>query len=102
MYANLKSQCAYLLASRIIKGEISINDRILDLQFNGDGFEKMPLRQILLKERKCIRQEEETADRGFKLINKKTMKKIVGHSPDYFEGLIMRMIFELRKTRKKT
>ena len=101
MYANLKSQCAYLLASRIIKGEISINDRILDLQFNGDGFEKMPLRQILLKERKCIRQEEETADRGFKLINKKTMKKIVGHSPDYFEGLIMRMIFELRKTRKK-
>ena len=101
MYANLKSQCAYLRASRIIKGEISINARILDLQFNGDGFEKMPLRQILLKERKCIRQEEETADRGFKLINKKTMKKIVGHSPDYFEGLIMRMIFELRKTRNK-
>lgn len=97
MYANLKSQCAYILASKIIKGEISINERLLDLQFNGDGFEKMPLRQILIKERKCVRQEEETADKGFKLINKKTMKKIVGHSPDYFEGLIMRMVFEMKK-----
>lgn len=101
MYANLKSQCAYMLADKIIKGEISINERILDMKFNGNGFESMTLRQILIKERKCIRQEEGTSDRGFKLINKQMMKKIVGHSPDFFEGLIMRMIFELNKKHKK-
>lgn len=101
MYANLKSQCAYLFARKLTQGEMSINENILDLKFNGDGFDKMPLSQILMKERKCIRQNEETSDKGFALIPKKQMKKYVGHSPDYFESLIMRMIFVLKKQYKK-
>lgn len=101
MYANLKSQCAYLFARKLTQGEMSINENILDLKFSGDGFDKMPLSQILMKERKCIRQNEETSDKGFALIPKKLMKKYVGHSPDYFESLIMRMIFTLKKQYKK-
>lgn len=97
MYANLKSQCAYLFARLLISGELSINESILDRQFSGDGFEKMPLRQILMKERKCIRANEENADKGFTLIKKSIMKKIVGHSPDYFESLMMIKIFDLKK-----
>ena len=102
MYANVKSQCAYLFAVKLMAGEISINENLLGLTFSGDGFEKTPLRQILMKERKCIRRAEDSADKGFTLIQKKFMKKYVGHSPDYFESLIMRYIFELkRKTHKK-
>lgn len=96
IYANIKSQCAYLLVQKITSGEVSIDNRLLDLKFSGNGFEKMPLRQILMKERKCIRQNEDTADKGFSLITKRDMKKFVGHSPDYFESLVMRMIFEVK------
>ena len=101
MYANLKSQCAYLFAKKIKNGEISIEPSLLRLKFSGDGFEKTPLKDILQKERKCVRQDEESSDRGFKLIAKKIMKKYVGHSPDYFESLIFRMIFDIYKKHKK-
>ena len=71
----------------------------MDLKFSGKGFEKVPLRQILMKERKCIRADENVSDKGFCLIKKPEMKKIVGHSPDYVESLFMRLIFEIKKTR---
>lgn len=99
VYDTLKSQSAYLFAKKVIAGEVSINPRILDLKFSGKGFENVPLRQILMKERKCIRADENAADKGFCLIKKSDMKKIVGHSPDYFESLFMRMIFDIKKTK---
>lgn len=102
MYANLKSQCAFLFVGLIKKEMVSISEDLLDLKFSGDGFEKMPLRNILQMERKCIRKNDDKADSSFALINKKTMKKYVGHSPDFFEGLIYRMIFDINKKRNKT
>ena len=99
VYDTIKSQAAYLFAKKLINREISINPRLLDLKFSGKGFEKVPLRQILMKERKCIRADENVSDKGFCLIKKPEMKKIVGHSPDYVESLFMRLIFEIKKTR---
>lgn len=101
MYANLKSQCAYLLVQDFRNGNISFEPDLLDRKFSGDGFEKMPLRNILQKERKCIRQSEDAADKGFALIPKKLMKKYVGHSPDFFESLLFRKIFDIRKKHTK-
>lgn len=101
MYANLKSQCAYLFAQKIRRGEVSINNRLLDLKFSGDGFMKVPLRNVLMKERKAIRANEDAADKGFSIINKKTMKKFVGHSPDYIESLIFRVYFDLKRKHNK-
>lgn len=101
MYANLKSQCAFLFASLVKKRGISIDANLLNLKYSGDGFEKMPLRQILQRERKCIRRNDEKADNSFSLISKKTMKKYVGHSPDFFEGLVYRMIFDIEKKKHK-
>lgn len=97
MYENLKSQAAYLFAKKITEKEVSIDENLLDMKFSGKGYEKVPLRQILMKERKCIRANEETADKGFSLIKKKDMKRIIGHSPDFFEAMLMRMIFEIKK-----
>lgn len=97
VYDNVKSQCAYLFAHKLIDGEMSINPRLLKRKYSGKGFEKWELKQILMKERKCIRASEETSDKGFCLIKKQDMKKFVGHSPDYMESLFMRMIFEIKK-----
>ena len=99
VYDTIKSQSAYLFAKKILNGEVSINPRLLDLKFSGKGFEKVPLRQILMKERKCIRADESASDKGFCIIKKAEMKKIVGHSPDYFESLFMRMIFDIKRTK---
>lgn len=101
LYGNLKSQCAYLLAKKIKNQEVSISEDLLELKFSGDGFEKVPLRNILQKERKAIRHNEDAADKGFTLISKKTMKKYVGHSPDYIESLIFRVVFELKRKHNK-
>ena len=99
VYDTIKSQSAYLFAQKIIAGEISINPRILDNKYSGKGFENVPLRQILMKERKCIRADENASDKGFCLIKKSDMKKIVGHSPDYIESLFMIMIFDIKRTK---
>lgn len=97
MYRDLKSQCAYMFAHKILDGEISIEPRLLNMRFSGKGFSNVPLRQILLKERRAIRAEDDSQDKGFSLIKKKVMKSLVGHSPDYIEGLLMRFIFEVGK-----
>ena len=94
MYATLKSQCAYILYQHIADNEISIESSLLDRRFSGKGFKDVPLKQILMRERKCIRRREDSEDGAFLLIKKSDMKKFVGHSPDYFESLLMRFIFE--------
>lgn len=101
LFGNLKSECAYMFTQKLKEQEISINPALLERKYSGDGFDKMPLSQILLRERKCIRQNEETADRCFTLIAKKRMKQYVGHSPDYIEAMFMVMIFELIKQKKR-
>lgn len=101
LYANLKSQCAYLLYIKIKNKEISFEQSLLDRKYSGNGFEKTPLRQVLMKERKCFRRSESSDDKGFALIKKAEMKKWVGHSPDFWESLLYRMIFEVSKRHKK-
>lgn len=100
IYANLKSQAAYMFASRIIDGELSINPDLLDRRYSGNGYSDVPLRQILLKERKIIRQDKENTDHGFALPKKRVMKAMIGHSPDFIEALFMAMIFHIHKKQR--
>lgn len=101
LYKDLKSQCAWLLMQDLKEGAVSIEGSLLERRFSGDGFSNTPLRMILQKERKCVRQDEESSDRSFRLIRKKVMKRYVGHSPDFFESLIYRKIFDLQKNKHK-
>lgn len=98
-YKNVKSQCAEMLAHYIQDGKISIEPRLLDLKFSGKKgkYQKVPLKGILMKERKCIRHKDNSNIGGFELINKDGMIKAVGYSPDFFESLIYRMYFEINK-----
>lgn len=96
IYDNVKSQCAYEFAQKILEREISFNPSILDRRFSGKGYKNRPLRDILQIERKCVRQDADKMDKGWCLIKKAQMKTLIGHSPDFFEALFMRMIFEIK------
>lgn len=98
LYYNLKSQAAYELAMDIIDGKISINPDLLDRKFGGL---KYTVREILNIERKIIRRDDLLINKGWALIKKGVMKQLIGHSPDWFEGLIYKKIFDIKKTYKK-
>lgn len=53
-----------------------------------------------MKERKSLRRNEDSSDKGFQLLSKKLAKKYVGHSPDFWESWLYIMIFSLNKPRK--
>lgn len=97
IYDNIKSQCAYMFAERMQNGDMSFNSSVLDRRYSGKGFENRKVHDILLNERRAIKQDESKMDKGWCLIKKSDMKKLVGHSPDFLEALIMRMIFEVKR-----
>lgn len=99
-YDTIKSQCAYMFADALIHGEISIDKDLLDRRFSGKNYKNVRLRDILMGERKAIRNDLDS-DRGFCLIKKPMMKKLVGHSPDFIECFLMQQIFKLKKRRKR-
>lgn len=100
VYDNVKSQCAYMFAQRVQNGGMSFNSAMLDRRFSGKGFEGRKLRDILLNERKAIKQDESKQDKGWCLIKKSVMKDLVGHSPDFIEALLMREYFDIKNTMK--
>lgn len=101
LYKDLKSQCAFMFYTEIKERGISIEPALLDRKFSGNGFKNVPLRQILMKERKSLRRDETGSDKGFKLLPKKLAKKYVGHSPDFWESWFYIEIFRLAKKKHK-
>ncbi len=97
LYDNKKSQCAYKFAERTQQGGWSIENTLLSRKYK-IGKDVRTLYDILQLERKCIRQDMSKQDKGWCIIHKEQMKSksIVGHSPDFFEALFMREIFELK------
>ena len=96
IYDNIKSQCAYMFAEDVLERRISFNKSILTRKFSGKHFKNRTLADILMIERKCIRQDMDKQDKGWCLIKKAQMKTLVGHSPDFFESLLMRKIFDIK------
>lgn len=97
-FDTIKSQCAWIFADKILRGEISFEPSILTRRFSGDGYRNKLLSDILQDERKAIRQDASKADAGWCIIKKEQMKRIVGHSPDFMESLFMRYIFSIKVT----
>lgn len=97
LYNNIKSQCAYRFAERTQQAEWSIETTLLGRRYQV-GKEKRTLYDILQQERRCVKQDMSKADKGWCLIPKEQMKNksVVGHSPDFFEALFMREIFDVK------
>lgn len=80
-YYNLKSECGYYLASAINKRELYI--QCTDEQ-----------KEIIIEELGVLKADNVNADeRKKKIISKEKMKELLGHSPDYLDMLLMRMLF---------
>lgn len=88
-YKNLKSQCAYLLASRINKKEIFI-EAACDIE----------LKSELLQELECLQSYDLDKDGKIQILPKDKIKEIIGRSPDYLDAFLMRMYFTV-KTKAK-
>ena len=85
-YYNLKSECAFKLAELINNRQIHIDC--------DDPEERERIAEEL---EACLVAHDIDADTSKKrLIEKTEQKKILGHSPDYFDGLNMGMIYYIR------
>lgn len=99
IYKDLKSQCAWIFYKAIKELNISISPSLLERKYSGNGYKDWTLERILQKERKAIRRDENSDDRGFRILTKKIAKKYVGHSPDFIESLYY--VFLLSRLQKK-
>lgn len=83
-YQNLKAQCAYLLADHV-------NDRLLAIE--GETH-----RDRIAQELGHIKSYKAGEDGKMRILPKDDVIASLGHSPDYGDVMIMRMVFELRGT----
>ena len=86
-YANLKSQCAFLLQEKVQKGEIAIKREHLDAEKDWE---------ILTQEMQNVYIDEKSIDGKTKIEPKEKMKERIGRSPDLLDTMIMRMYPYLR------
>jgi len=100
-YDNLKSQLLYTFGRYLIEGKISCSKYARDKLFrygNGTKKEKLSLHDIMQDERRALLIDDSLGKT--KMANKKKMKQILGHSPNFLEGCAYRMMFELDKKKK--
>lgn len=81
-YANLKSQCAFLLQEKVQNGEIVIEREHMD---------KDKDRELLQQEMMNTFIDEKSIDWKTRIEPKEKMKERIGRSPDLLDTLIMRM-----------
>lgn len=86
-FANLKSQCYFKLADKINKGEVFLSDMS---QSN---------KQDLINELEQVKQKGQDSDNKKRVLSKDEVKNAIGRSPDLSDMLMMRIYFDLNKTK---
>ena len=85
IYGNLKDECGFKLAEMINSSEMRI---ICDREY-----EEEIKNQISI----CLKRSANVDDEKKRLIKKSEMKEKLGHSPDFLDLLLMRMLPEVKK-----
>lgn len=86
-YANLKSQCAFLLQEKVQKWEIAIKREHIDAEKDWE---------ILSQEMLNVYIDEKSIDGKTRIEPKEKIKERIWRSPDLLDTLIMRMYLYLR------
>lgn len=89
-YSNLKSQCYFMLADKVNKGEIYIECR------------DVSMREMIIQELEQVKQHNMDKDGKKQIVPKDRVKELIGRSPDFSDALMMRMYFELKPKRTWT
>ena len=82
-FANLKSQCYFLLADRVQRGEVFV--------VTGDP----SLRSRIIEELEQVKAAGAVGEGRLTVVAKSRVKEILGRSPDVADALMMRMYFVL-------
>jgi len=85
-YQNLKTQCYYKLADLINKGQIGISCSDVNVK------------NYIIEECEQVRTKDADKDNKLQIIQKDTVKGVLGRSPDYSDALAMRMYYEIDGT----
>lgn len=83
-FNNLKSQCYFKLADRIMNSGLFIDNVATEV------------REIIIQELEQVKQHDMDKDGKRKVLPKDKVKEIIGRSPDYSDMLMMREYFELK------
>lgn len=81
-YDNLKSQCSYRMAD-------IINNKQLYLICDAD------IRDTITEEMEQVKKKEIDTDKKNAIMSKADVKDAIGHSPDFWDSIMMRIYFEL-------
>lgn len=82
-YQNLKTQCYYMLAERINKGLIYIENPTAEV------------REATIEELEQVKQYNMDKDGKMQIVPKEVVKQKLGRSPDFSDTLMMREFFNL-------
>jgi hypothetical protein len=85
-YANLKAQCYYMFADKVNNGEIYVNAVMED-------------RDALAQELEIVQVRKLDSEQKLNVMEKSKIKDLIGRSPDIADALMMRMYFELAKSK---
>tara|TARA_R100001244_G_scaffold19724_4_gene20565 strand:+ start:73 stop:1380 length:1308 start_codon:yes stop_codon:yes gene_type:complete len=86
-FRNLKTQCYYKFAQKVMNGQVFINITNKELQ------------QQIIMEFEMVKQHDVDKDNKLMITPKDKIKQLLGRSPDIADALIMRYYFELNKTK---
>ncbi len=82
-YQNLKSQCYFHLATKIMNDEVFISET--------------QHKETIIQELEQVKRHNIDKDGKLSIIPKEKVKELLGRSPDFSDALMMRMYFELHK-----
>jgi phage terminase large subunit len=88
-YRNLRSQCYFMLARRVVNGSIKISANLRE-----------QVRDEIVQELQQTKRKDTAPDAPLQVVPKDEIKEALGRSPDLADTLMMRMYFELLKENK--
>jgi len=86
-YANLKSQCYFLLSKYIKEKRIGVYSAVNE-----------EVKSLLIEDLEQTTEYEPDNEKKLQIIPKEKIKEKIGRSPDFSDALMFRMWFELRPT----
>lgn len=83
-YGNLRSQCGYMLADKILEHQLSVTATMEELD-----------KERMIEDLQQLKRKETSIEAPLRLIPKEEIKEALGRSPDIGDMMAMRMFFEL-------